>query len=270
MKIHYPIAGFCLTALLSACGGGGGGEAAITPGTVQSTGSAEGFYQGTESTGMNRDMVVLEDGSFWSFSYLNGFSGNKEVLTGTGTLNNGDFTSANARHSRRTGTLTAAFTPGSSFNSTEIYPDVLGFNGVVVNGATKTTFQGLTPPKTTFDYNTPANLSDIAGTWNGTMMTNGNNFHTNLNLTITDAGVVSAIFQTTPFLCEVTGTTTPRPSNKNVFNVTLNFSNLSSCPLAGNTVNGVAVNYLLPNNQRQLVLIAPEYLSGGALFTAQR
>lgn len=72
---------------LASCGGGSGGSTpAQTPG-------AEGFWTGTTSSGFSILGAVLENGECWVMYYANGVL--YGVVQGTGTSNNGNFTSKN-------------------------------------------------------------------------------------------------------------------------------------------------------------------------------
>lgn len=80
----------------------------------------------------------------------------------------------------------------------------------------------LVTPATGYDYNKPARLEDVAGTYGG--------------VTVGNTGTLSGKSQ----MCTVSGVLAPRPGGKNVFNVAFT---LADCDGAG-TYTGVAVTFL--------------------------
>jgi hypothetical protein len=92
-----------------------------------------------------------------------------------------------------------------------------------------------------FNYNKPASLQDVAGTW-GSRNDRRSFVDTtdpkNRALTVAASGAISAPAQTSG--CSLAGTITPRPSGKNVFTLRLT---LAGCPSAGEYA-GVAFNYM--------------------------
>jgi hypothetical protein len=69
-------------------------------------------------------------------------------------------------------------------------------------------------PASSFNYNTPANLSAIAGSWSGTTV-GGQSGTLAVNSSGSFTGSIGG--------CAMTGQLTPRPSGKNVFNATVTF-----------------------------------------------
>ena len=92
-----------------------------------------------------------------------------------------------------------------------------------------------------FNYNKPASLQDVAGTW-GSRNDRRSFVDTtdpkNRALTVAASGAISAPAQTSG--CSLAGTITPRPSGKNVFTLRLT---LAGCASAGDYA-GVAFNYM--------------------------
>ena len=89
------------------------------------------------------------------------------------------------------------------------------------------------------NYDQPASLTQLAGSYTGTGgTTRGNNPGTNYSITISDTGVVT--LPPDAVGCSATGTATPH-TDKNVFDLSLRFSG-ARCELGNGTqLNGVAV-----------------------------
>lgn len=211
---------------LAACGGGGDDDGA-PPATGRS--AAEGAYVGsiTGSPPLNAfEMLVLEDGSYWtiygyqtsSTFYIGGF------VQGSGTAANGQFSSSNARDfasaPAASGSVTASYVPGSSISGT-----------LRTAGGASASFSGTTNT-TPYNYHQPATLSDITGNWNMQTLSGESTF-----VTIGANGTVSAISFGG---CSFNGTVQPRASGKNVFNVNLTFGPLP-CVLPGQAASGIAI-----------------------------
>ena len=202
-------------------------------------GTPEGYWAGTTANGNTHNTIVLEDGTYW-VAYgpmVGGVLAVAEFVQGSGTSNNGSFTSSNLRDYWSNGTvlqgsMSASFRPGSSFN------------GTITAGAGSTTFTG-TAGSATYNYNTPANLANIAGTWNMTQL-NG----TATIVTVAGGGGFTAVAGA----CTVTGTFTPRPSGKNVFNVI--GTGDAGCVPANATISGIGVWSQPSAGVQQLIVAA--------------
>jgi len=211
-----------------------------TPATSNTAGTAEGVYTGSTTNGSSFDFdsVVLEDGSYYILYGIRS-AGALTVLgfaEGNGASNNGGFTSSNmvdftAAGTVLTGTLSAVYSANS-------------FGGSVTEGGVTSSFLGTTPINSAYVYNTPAKLTDITGAWTLSDMQGG----ASTLLTIAADGS----FSTSSGGCNSTGTLTPRPSGKNIFDFTTTFG-ASPCKLPGQTATGIAVNFLLANGMRQFV-----------------
>lgn len=233
-----------LAALLGGCGGGGspvGGEFVEASTTTSSlpSGAAEGLYAGTASNGRHFNTLVLENNRYYIiYGALSGDGfGTEGVITGTGQAGNGGFTSADLKDFSAiglpvSGTLTGTFTPGVSFRA------------VVATSGAAITYAGTAPDSTLYNYNTPARLTDIAGTWN---MIASTGLPASLNIAATGSYTGSSAG------CNFSGTIAPRASGRNVFDVTIRFG-ASPCALADQTASGHAVSYLLSNGKRQLLV----------------
>lgn len=228
-------------AALTACGGGGGDSAPLPPPPPPA--SAEGAYIGNlTNAGVNAfQSVVLETGQYWmvygnvvsGVFYING------LIQGSGVSNNGSFTSGDLRDFGATpaaaGTLTGTYTATPSFAGTLAVPGgTVGFNG----GAFATTV---------YNYNTPALQASIAGAWTLSSTTNDP-----INLAIAADGSFNG---TTVAGCALTGTATPRPSGRNVYNVTVIYGG-APCTQAGQTVTGIGVySTITPTNRQFMVAL---------------
>jgi hypothetical protein len=236
---------------LAACGGGGGGgddDVAPNPPTnpteppTEPTLPAEpyGVYEGTVSSGREHYTIILEDnqfytlyGNFGNTLYFYGF------LHGNGNVSGNIFTSSNLRdyfstEELVTGSLSATFVPGVSFNGSVIY-----------DGATPSaSFTGSVMPTTYYDYNVAAKLSDITGAWSLTSLQNDP-----ITMNIASTGSFTA----TSRGCAMNGNILPRASGKNVFNISMNFGPLP-CRLPGQSASGIAVIHLLANGKHELLI----------------
>lgn len=208
------VAALSTTALLVACGGGSGGGGS-TPVANQ---DPQGLWYGTSTSGYNINALVLENGEFWSMFSKNGIA--YGVDYGTGTVSGSNITGNIQEFYIPTnqvfaGSLTATFTPKSTMQVTTSYN----------NGSTSTSLK--------YDsyYDTPASLAQVTGTYTG-------NYYTGapVNISISSNGVVSGISNA----CVIGGNVAPRPTGKNVYNVTLTFSG-SNCQPGQGTATGVGV-----------------------------
>ncbi len=242
--------------LLAGCGGGGGSSSAPSS-SVGSTNTAEGVYQGATSSGWQFDAIVLEDGSLWSIygTQLNGGLAVTGLFTGSGSSNNGSYTATTndfpAPGSTGTpGTLVANYVTGSTMNGTIQEP-----NQTV-------TFNGSVRVASTYDYNTSANPSAVSGSWSGKLLDGES-----ATITVSSSGAISGASSGG---CAFTGSITPRPSGKNVYNVTLNFGG-SPCFAANASANGIALLYPISGGLTQLVAAAVDGNGTAATaFFAQR
>ena len=156
---------------------------------------------------------------------------------GDGTTTGNTYFSSNARDYFYTGLVTygvmsATFLPGVSFN------------GNTLSATGMATFSASVPGPSGYDYNAPASLAAITGFWSGRFI--DNNVGT---ISIQSTGAFSG----SSAGCTYTGTILPRPSGKNIFNVSLTFGG-APCQLPGQSAFGIGLTSLLSNNQRQLII----------------
>lgn len=229
----------CSVLAIAGCGGDGdGGNAPFQPNTT-----AEGVYGGTLTGSANNafNLLILETGEYWA---LFG-SQTASVLRvagfgqGTGASDNGTFTSTNFRDfsvvPAAPGRVDATYnrsTPSIS-GSVTVAGSSVGFSGGAIAGSL-------------YNYDVPASLATISGTWSLTDLAGD---------TVTLGIASSGAFTATSAGCVFTGTVTPRPSGKNVFNVALTFGS-DPCVLAGQSATGIAVAYPLAMGGTQLIIAA--------------
>jgi hypothetical protein len=234
-SIRFEFAGLVLAAILTGCGGGGDSPAA--PAT-----SPEGVYSGsiTSSTVASAfSTVVLEDGQVWTI-YGNTVGGVLVVnglIQGQGTSSNGTFTSSTMKDFGASPALAA------TLNAT--YVQGASLAGTITEAGGSIGFSGTATPATTFDYNTPAQLSNVVGAWT-LSSTSGNT----IALTVSATGAFTG---TATGGCSVSGTFTPRPSGKNIFNFQMTIGP-APCTLAGWTGGGIAIYSTLANGSHQLIV----------------
>lgn len=243
MKSITAIALSCV-ALLAGCGGGGGGDSSsATPSSVSMDSKAEGAYAGTltGSASSEFQMLVLDDGSFWtlygssssSAFYVSGF------VQGKGTFENGKLVASNAKD--------FGYSPAVSGAVTGTYTATPTIAGAFATSAGTATFSGGTIPNSTYNYKTAATISAIAGSWNAILLSGET-----VSLNISDTGAIGGV---SSWGCSYTGSVLPRASGKNVFNLTLSFGG-SPCALPNQTASGLAITYPLGNGKSQLIFAA--------------
>lgn len=233
-RISALIASFTLTSMLVACGGGGD--------SGSSGATAEGVYGGTltGSTSSAFQLLVLENGEFWAMygTRTSTFFGVAGFIQGSGTSNNGSFTSSNTKD--------FGFAPARSGSTSATYDATAKtISGTVTSAGGSVGFSGGPIPGSLYNYNTAATLNTIAGSWSTTTLTGES-----VSLTIASNGSFTASSGTG---CVFSGTVVPRASGKNVFNVALTFG-AAPCALAGQAATGIAVAYPLANGQTQLLV----------------
>lgn len=210
-----------LTLGLAGCGGGGGGGSApAAPPPPAQTSSAEGFWRGTTSSGFSILGAVLENGEYWVMYYANGLL--YGVVQGTGTSNNGNFTSTNGLDFSLGGTVTPVAVSGS-------YRERASLQGVVTPqaGGAPVTFTAAYDAT----YETPATLAAVAGVWRG-RLASGETYTINVGASGAFTGAGSSG-------CTFSGSIAPRASGKAVYDVSITF-NGGVCLLGTQTITGIA------------------------------
>ena len=224
--------------VLTACGGGGGDTAtsAATPAATTAASSAEGFWNGTSSTGERINLAVLENGETWGLT-----------STSAGALTGALYGTVTASGSTVTGS-------GTSFSFITRTNSSGALSGTVATKAT-ITLAASTGGKFNGTYSasydqTPA-LGSLADTYNGFAVT-GNTAAQTVAVTIDVNGNVSSSFVSGNLICNASGKATPRASGKNVFDLQLTFTG-NFCALGNVTTQGVAT---YGATSRQLIALA--------------
>lgn len=202
-------------ATLTACGGGGDSE----------TGSAEGIWGGTTSTGEITALIVLPDGETWGI-YGDETDASAGILQGNITSNGGAVS----------GTLL-------DFNLTGTGQSSVGISGTVRSrSAMNLVIASRATLNMGYDssYDVPASLTSMAGTYSGSAFGLG-------GVDETARVIISGTTITTGSVdyptCVGAGTVSLRPGNKAVVDFSIRF-NGSSCLVPDNTtINGVAQYY---------------------------
>lgn len=200
---------------LAACGGGG--EDSVS-------GAPEGLWGGTTSDGVTTALFVLEDGQTWGVyaSESGGFAG---ILQGSlsstnravsGGLLDFSLTGASQSNLSITGTVNA----GSSLN---LRLDSDTTAGLTYDSA----------------YNTPASLTQIAGTYTGIAAARGV-ADDSVVMVIDSSGNVSTS-STDYSQCVGTGRVSLRSGNKAIVNFSIQFTGAGCLFAGGSTMSGVGV-----------------------------
>lgn len=218
--------------LLAACGGGDDADDATTP-TAPVAATAEGFWVGNSSTGVRTALAILENGETWgvyasSTSILGALYGNTTSngtsLTGAGS----DFNIPS--RSVSSATYSGSYTPKAKIN---------------VNTSGGISFAGTYDT----DYDRPASLTSVAGNFSGQGVS-GSSPVQGVSVNISSTGVVTV---PSTLGCSASGSIAPRPSGKNVFNVSMTFFG-AACALGnGATARGIAV---YDSANRELLVLA--------------
>jgi len=248
MQLNKLVVSTLVVALfaLQGCGGGGGGSGSgggsISAAPPAPTPTAEGAYYGTLSDGRQHYTLVLENGQFYTLygSTISNVFAVSGFLQGNGSSNNGSYSATDVKdassnsNALASGSLSATYTAGSSFN------------GTFTEGTSNVSFTGAGLAPTVYNYSTSASLAAVTGSWN---MTSLHGYSTTLDIS------ASGAFTATSSGCSFSGTMKPRSSGKNVLDVALTFGP-APCILAGQSLNGIAINYTLTNGQHQLAIVA--------------
>jgi hypothetical protein len=234
----WPGAG-ALALMLVACGGGGDGSGTSAASTTAAPQSViQGAYSGRVSNGREHNTLILDDNRYYTLygNTVNGLFAVTGFIQGTGTANNGSFSSSDLRDYYSNGTVVAGSMSAS-------YTPNVSFNGTLSAGGQSVTFTGTPTSTTLFNYNTPATLSDITGAWTVYDLSG-----TRINLSIQSSGA----FTGSSSGCSITGTISPRAAGKNVFDVSLMFGG-SPCLYPNQSASGIAIEYKV-GTARQLVM----------------
>ena len=236
-----------LTVLLSACGGGGDSASSPTPAPAP-TATAEGFWEGPASTGVSVALAVLETGETWG------------VYTSSGAV-------VGALYGTTTSSGTTLSGSGKDFNIPSRSVGSGTYSGTfaaksIINVATSTgsTFSGAY--KTAYDQ--PASLAALAGTFSGVGVSGTSPVQT-VSVTISPSGSITV---PSSLGCSAAGTSTPRPSGKNIFDLTMTFTG-SNCAL-GNGAATTGIAYYDAITRRVTVMAMNATKSDGFIYVGQK
>lgn len=227
--------------LLSGCGGGGhtGSPAANT------AARAQGAYEGTLGGASlpSFQLLLLEDGTYYLLAGTGSVSTFvvEGFIQGSGTeTSSTQFTSTNARD--------FSSLPSTAYNLSANYVADVSISGSFSagGGGASGNFNGVPISTLVYDYNVTAQLSNVVGLWD--VLVNG---LVDSTLTVNANGTYSG---TDGGGCSYSGAITPRPSGKNVFNVTY-LNGPAPCALPGASATGVAIVTTPSPGARQLLVV---------------
>ena len=259
MSVRKNILTVGVVVAIVGCGGGGSSTtsspAPSNPNPPVVPASAEGVWTGTTSSGFGSTAIVLESNEVWNIfgvvtngvTYLRGLDYGVTTLVGnslTGTVRE-----LYTNDTSVVGSLSATLNPGVSLS------------GSVTAAQAVVTFNSTPIAASLFNYNRPANITDVAGGWAGSFLNGAPG-----NIAITSAGVVTG----SSYGCTFSGSIAPRASGKNIFNVSINFGG-SPCLLPGQNTTGIGVITTLITGKQQFIVAALNTArTQGSVFVAQR
>lgn len=115
-----------------------------------------------------------------------------------------------------------------------------------------------------YDFNARPNLSDIAGSWIGEFSYNGYQSFLSKEIIINDDGFIFADFSLpsngafSGISCELNGNVSPELNNGNYFNIIINFSNITGCPLAGKSISAIGLKFANTDGTSKFVMISSD------------
>ena len=240
-SLRLRLAILATTSLVTACGGGGDSNAPVITPLATPVTKVEGYYTGTVSNGTQFQLLALENDQVYSLVGNTDAQGTFRVASlveGPGTSANGSFSVSNAKEYSANGQVFAGTISGS-FNPRA------NVMGTVASNSSTLAFSGTVPVSTSYNYDTPASSASATGTWSGATL-----FGESVSFTVASTGTVSGLSAQG---CRFTGTVGPRPSGKNVFDVTVTFGS-APCATPGATGAGIGVISPLTGGRNQLLL----------------
>lgn len=253
------------TAIVGGCGGGS-----------SSPPRAEGVYAGTlagnDALGGEMNLVVLENDEYWLLDLYSPFLCGRDcagavaggLFQGQGTSSNGTFTSSNVVNFQMSTTATGAATISTgTANASYIPSQSIGGNLNMSYG--NLTFSGTPMAASRYAYDIPATTAAIAGNWSLS-----NSSDNNGTLTVDSDGKISG---GAGVCSQFAGTIAPRPSGKNVYNVSITYIPYSTvCPSKGGVYTGIAISYMTSDGvtRRLLLAVLNGTRTSGEVFTGAR
>src|ERR1700730_15103513 len=245
-----------VTLMLVGCGITGGSKQ-NGGGNNSFAGQAQGVYSGTTSSGYFFESIVLPNDKFYEIygTLMGNLYSVSGMVIGQGASGNGTYT-ADVNELLYTGQ-----TFSDSLIATDVPDSNLGGTLIQVGKVSGVSFTGTALPASSFNYNAPASVADISGSWTGTQLDG-----TSTTVSISSSGTVNGSASGCPF----TGSVAADPSNKNFFDVSVTFGG-SPCAFLNQTASGVAVDSVLSDGvTQQLWFVVTEGTSAGTVFLAQR
>lgn len=215
---------------------------------VTSQNTAEGLWVGTINTNRTLTAAVLDNGTYYFFySVVANPTQIAGVIQGTGTSNNGSFTSSDTKDfgigvAVRDATISADYTARQFLNGTVTY-----------TGTATTTFTS----SYNTAYDTTPTVASLAGVYNGQLGSSGG--AQTANMIVQPDGTFTGSDQNG---CTFTGKATAR-TRGNVFDQSITFGG-TACSFAGSTLLGI-LYFDIPT--RRLSTAAPNSLrTDAAIF----
>ena len=218
-----------------------------------STIGAQGAYFGSASNGETFEAIILPNNKLYALYGTT--SGNifniRGMITGQGSSSNGTYSASITDYyydgTTYTGSVSASYVPGASINGT-----------IIDSGVGTLSFTGSALPTSQYNYNAPASLSTIAGTWNGALFGG-----VGASVSISSNGTFTGSSQG----CSYSGSISPGASGMNFFDFSLTYGS-SPCLLPNQTQTGIAVDYLLSDGVTRQLLAGLSSGSSGNVFVA--
>jgi hypothetical protein len=232
---YFTLLGIALMLSTSGCGGD---QTSDQNPTSPSASTAEGLWAGTTNTNRTLTTAVLDDGTYYFF-YSSSVNTNQiaGVIQGTGTSNNGSFTSPNTKD----------FGIGVAVQDATISADYASrqfLNGsIAYSGAGTVTFTS----SYNTAYDTAPTVASLAGRYTGQAGSSGG-----VQTATVTAAADGTFTGTEQSGCTFTGTVTARIRG-NVFDQSITFGG-APCFFAGRTFQGI-VHFDIPT--RRLLAATP-------------
>lgn len=249
--LKYALAASTLS-LLAACGGGGDSASA-----TQST-SVEGHYTGTlrvnpSSSAADVEGIILENGQMWLlYGYGSSIYG---MLQGNGSYSGNTLVVNEVRDIYYNGTVAQASLSATYTNNSNL-------NGNVSEAGSMYPLTLSRPLNDAYQYNTSPSLSSVVGNWTGSYLTGSSE-----TILINANGTTQSIDDDG---CVTNGTIVPRPSGKNVFDIT--FATVASVACGPSiTATGIAFSFRRDDGRQQFnAMYVIDNTSYGDAFFATR
>lgn len=256
-------AALLMSVLLAACGGGGSSN---TPLNVSA-----GVYSGTYNS--NDWITVLTPNTSGAVNWyaLNVIGDVPDIFSGYFSgLGSATMSSTGVNYFRSPNVRSGAGTITSP--STGQINQVLNFDPVGVSSAESFNATATKPAISSFNFDTPASLTALQGTWSG-LLSYGNGSVTPYDIVFNGSGVLTtptAVFNTD---CQISsGTFSVYGGNVNLFNVQMHIPQSTVCVLSKDTQGGIdlaGVAYISSGPTR-LRIIATMSNGKGLSFKADR